>query len=132
MVEFKYETVERGFFMGKTSFLSVLFLLFLVMGCTPKHNSGLPLPSSAKKVSIDTIQVPFPYSESINGEKWDLSRDSSNHFVVQVSNNGKVEKTFPINSKSIESITLDGQIYNVSHITLNNDDISGFVVLVKR
>jgi hypothetical protein len=117
--------------MGKTLLFTTLFLFFLVTGCTTKNN-GLPLPSSAEKVSSNTIQVPFPYSESINGEKWDLNRDSSNHFVVQVSNNGRVEKTFPINSNSNESITLDGQKYNVGHITLNNDDKSGFVVLIKR
>ncbi|NRD80881.1 hypothetical protein HPT25_26490 [Bacillus sp. BRMEA1] len=117
--------------MGKTSLFTTLFFLLLVTGCTTKNN-GLPLPSSTKKISSDIIQVPFPYSESINGEKWDLNRDSSNHFVVQVSNNGRVEKTFPINSNSKESITLDGQKYNVSHITVNNDDKSGFVVLFKH
>jgi hypothetical protein len=94
--------------MGKSSLLLILFLLFLATGCTSKQDS-LSLPLSAKKVSTDTIHVPFPYNESIDGEKWELNRDSSNHFVMQVSNHGKVEKTFPINSNSNESITLDGQ-----------------------
>jgi hypothetical protein len=111
--------------------LSTLILLYLVTGCS-SQNYSLPLPSSAKKISTDTIQVPFPYSESTNGEKWGLNRNSSNQFEVQVSNNGRVEKTFPVNSNSNESITLGGQKYTVSNIILNNDEKSGFVVLVKH
>jgi hypothetical protein len=47
----------------------------------------------AKTISTNIIQVPFSYSESTNGEQWILSRDSAKHFIVQVSNGGKILDT---------------------------------------
>ena len=113
-------------------FLSVVPLIFLLTtGCGSKNN-GLPLPSSAKKISTNTIQIPFPYSESINGEQWTLSRNSSNHLVVQVIDGGKIEKIFPVNTNITASITLGGQKYKVNHITVNSDNDSGFVTFFRQ
>jgi hypothetical protein len=111
--------------------LAIPLFFFLITGCGSQNNA-LPLPSSAKIISTNTIQLPFPYSESINGETWGLSRNTSNHFVVQVSNEGKIVKTFPVNSISNGSITLGGQKYTVKGIKVDNDNLSGFVMLVKQ
>lgn len=118
---------------NKKMLLSAIpFLFLLVTGCGSKNND-LPLPSSAKTFSTNTFQVPFPYSESSNGEQWALSRDASNqNLAVQVSNGGKIVESFPVNTESNASITLGGQKYTISGITVNNDNKSGVVTLVKQ
>lgn len=119
--------------MNKKMLMSAIPFLFLLdTGCGSKNND-LPLPSSTKSISINTIQVPFPYSESSNGEQWTLSRDTSNQNpVVQVSNGGKIIESFSVNTSSNASITLGGQKYSVSAIAVNNDHKSGVVTLVKQ
>lgn len=90
---------------------------------------GLSLPLSAK------VDIPFPYTDSENGEQWILARDASNRFVVQVIDASKVVATFSVDdTNGIHSkamITLGGQKYIVQNITVNSDHESGFVTLSK-
>lgn len=111
---------------------TIPFMLLLVTGCGSKNND-LPLPSSVKTISSNTIQVPFPYSESSNGEQWNFSRDASNRNpVVQVKNGGNIVATFRVNVSSNPSFTLGGQKYTVESIRVNSDNESGVVTLVKQ
>lgn len=111
---------------------AVPFFFLLLTGCGSAY-TNLPLPSSAKTISAKTIQIPFPYQESLDGEAWTLSRDASNQNpVVQVSNKGKVVETFPINTNSNASITLGGQKYTVKSIRVNSDNKSGMVTLIQQ
>lgn len=105
-------------------------IFLLVSGCG-QNSDNLPLPESAKSVSSNTINVPFPYGTQ-SGEKWLLNRDTSNKFEVQVINNGKVVATFPVDEQSNNTITLSGKQYTVKNITVNSDNTSGFVTLVNQ
>jgi len=117
----------------KTRLASVLVvpaLLLLVSGCG-RNSENFPLPESAKHVSSNTINIPFPY-ETQSGERWLLNRDVLNKFEVQVINDGKLVATFPVDEQSKNSITLSGEQYTVQHITVNNDNTSGIVTLVNQ
>jgi hypothetical protein len=119
--------------LNKKMLASVITFFFLLLtGCGSVY-TNLPLPSSAKTISAKTIQIPFPFKESENGEDWTLSRHASNQNpVVQVSNKGKVVETLPININSNASITLGGKKFTVKSIKVNSDNLSGMVTLVKQ
>lgn len=138
--------------MGKKILLFVIpFFLLFIVGCGVKDNA-LPLPSSAKAISSNTIELPFPYGESINGENWILDRNHSGDLVLKVKNKGRDVTEFPLTNKNgpffVEklgkqyvggykykakgTIQLGTKIYTVLEVDLNTDNQSGTIVLKSK
>jgi hypothetical protein len=119
--------------------------IFFIYG---SKSNQLPLPSSAKTISANTIQIPFPYSESQNGEAWNLiTRDQDR--ILKITNKGKAVVDIPLSNSPTAfyvtklgksylggyryntntTIQLGNKVYKITEIDLNSDNTSGKVIL---
>jgi hypothetical protein len=122
-------------------------LFATIPGCASKSNN-LPLPSSAKTISATSIEIPFLYAESPNGETWMLEKNGPD-ITLNVINKGQIVNKIPLTDKistfnteklgkqyvggyryrANEMIQLGNKVYQISEVDLNNSNESGKVVL---
>lgn len=120
-------------------------VIFFIQG---SKSNQLPLPSSAKTVSTNTIQVPIPSSESQNGEAWRLIGSDQSR-ILNITSEGKTvfDIQLPSNPtafyvtksgrrylegykyKTNTTIQLGSRVYTITEVDLNSDNASGRVIL---
>jgi hypothetical protein len=128
----------RGFCLNRVKIIicSAAFILAVcaMTGCGHYKNYGYPLPSSAKD-SGDNIIIPFPYAEGGflgSDERWIVEQGSPDKLVLNVIYKDKIVASFPVTAgtnDSSGSIRLSGKEYDIVSVTLNSDQVSGFVKL---
>ncbi|UWG98556.1 hypothetical protein LPY66_07065 [Dehalobacter sp. DCM] len=112
----------------------MLYLILLMFGRRSESNIP-PLPISAKQTVEGQIMIPFPYGDKFpsGDERWFLDRDTSNKFVLRVSFRSQDIGKFPVRNTGLNTlkgeITLGGIEYSVVSIYLNNDELSGYMIL---
>ncbi len=142
------ERRKRINFRGALILLVIIIVGLAIFFIHGSKNNQLPLPSSAKVISTNTIQVPFPYSESQNGETWQLIGRDQNK-ILKITNNGKTTADIPLSNNPTAfyvtklgkrylggykyntntTIQLGNKVYKITEIDLNSDQTSGKVIL---
>lgn len=123
-------------------YVFILTLCFMT-GCVNHYNqssNGIPMPTTAKQVSKNTIEIPLPYLNNQNGGvRWIIQRENSpDNLVLTVIYRNAPGARFPIGKvgagthKISGSIVLDGKKYEAISITLNKDLESGTVRFKKE
>jgi hypothetical protein len=123
--------------------LCITILLVIGSGCTKKNSNsnGIPLPQSAKYVSANTLEIPFPpygYDFSGGSERWIIERVGSvDNRVFFVMYNDKSIAKFPLGKVGLGthkingSINMGGVIYKGVSITLNKNLDTGYIKFIK-